>query len=157
MEVMFPGGWNSQIETNNTEHYPDPVQSALEKKEKIPGGWISQRNAANTQEHPGLVKDNMEEKEMIPGGWNRHREGSGSVEGPPPSPNHTGIPSCSGQFFSWKGLGISLLAIIFGGIALQLYFNLLCFSVSETALSLVSSVVGSNRDRQGQTGRDRDK
>ena len=45
MEEMFPGGWNSQIGTNNTEYYPDPVQSALEKKEMIPGGWISQRKA----------------------------------------------------------------------------------------------------------------
>ena len=44
-EEMFPGGWNSQIETNNTEYYPDPVQSAMEKKEMIPGGWISQREA----------------------------------------------------------------------------------------------------------------
>ena len=34
MEGMFPGGWNSQIGTNNTEYYPDPVQSALEKKER---------------------------------------------------------------------------------------------------------------------------
>ena len=64
---------NSQIETNNTEYYPDPVQSAMEKKEMIPGGWISQREAANTQHHPGLVEDNMEEKEMIPGEWNRER------------------------------------------------------------------------------------
>ena len=88
MEEMFPGGWNSQIRTNNTEYYPDPVQSALEKKEMIPGGWISQRKAANIQHHPGLVKDNMEEKVMIPGGWNRQREASnnqqdsGSAEGP---------------------------------------------------------------------------
>ena len=102
MEEMFPGGWNSQIETNNTEYYPDPVQSALEKKEMIPGGWISQRKSVNTQHHPDLVKDNMEEKETIPGGWNRQREASnnqqdsGSVESPPPSPHHTGIYSCSG-------------------------------------------------------------
>ena len=39
---MFPGGWNDQIETNNTEYYPDPVQSALGKKEIIPGGWMEQ-------------------------------------------------------------------------------------------------------------------
>ena len=50
---MFPGGWNSQIETNNTEYYPGPVQSALEKIEMIPCGWISQRKAASTQHHPG--------------------------------------------------------------------------------------------------------
>ena len=88
IEEMLPGGWNSQIETNNTEHYPDPFQSALEKKEMIPGGWISQRKAANTQHHPGLIKDNMEEKEMIPVGWNRQRvvsnnqQDSGFDEGP---------------------------------------------------------------------------
>ena len=64
MEDMFPGGWNSQIETNNTEYYPGPLQSALEKKEMIHCGWISQRKAASTQHHSGLVKDNMEEKEM---------------------------------------------------------------------------------------------
>ena len=64
MKDMFPVGWNSQIKTNNTEYYPDPVQSALGKTEMIPGGWISQRKAANTQHHSGLVLDNMEEKEM---------------------------------------------------------------------------------------------
>ena len=64
MEDVFPGGWNSKIETNNTEYYPGPVQSALEKKEIIPGGWISQRKAANTKHHPSLLKDNMEEKEI---------------------------------------------------------------------------------------------
>ena len=41
MEEMLPVGWNIQIETNNTEHYPDPVQSALENKEMITGGQIS--------------------------------------------------------------------------------------------------------------------
>ena len=96
MEDMFPGGWNSQIGTNNTEYYPDPVQSALEKKEMIPGGWISQRQAANTQHLPGLVEDNMEEKEMIQGGWNRERPAITNnilalLKAPPPSPNHTGI------------------------------------------------------------------
>ena len=45
---MFPGGWNSQIETNNTEYYPNPVQSAMEKKEMIHGGRISRREAPNT-------------------------------------------------------------------------------------------------------------
>ena len=92
MGEMFPGGWNSQIETNHTEHYPDPVQSALAKKEMIPGGWISQMKAVNTQEHLALVKDNMEDNDMIPGGWNRQREASnnqqdfGSVEGPTTKP-----------------------------------------------------------------------
>ena len=118
-EEMFPGGWNSQIETNNTEYYPDPVQSALEKKEMIPGGWISQREAANTQHHPGLVEDNMEEKEMIPGGWNRQREASnnqqdsGSVEGPTTKPSSHRYLQLSRLVLSWKGLGISLLATIF--------------------------------------------
>ena len=90
---MFPSGWNSQIETNITKQYPDPVQSALEMKEMIPGGWIRQRKASNTQEHPGLAKDNMGEKEMIPGGWNRQKEASnnqqdsGSVEGPTIKPS----------------------------------------------------------------------
>ena len=88
IEEMLPGRWNSHIETNNTEHYPIPFQSALEKKEMIPGGWISQRKAANTQHHPGLIKYNMEEKEMIPVGWNRQRvvsnnqQDSGFDEGP---------------------------------------------------------------------------
>ena len=81
MEGMFPGGWNSQIGTNNTEYYPDPVQSALEKKEMIPGGWISQRKAANTQHHPDLVKDNMDEKEA-----RNNQQDSGSVEGPTTKP-----------------------------------------------------------------------
>ena len=54
-EKMFPGGWNSQIETNNTEHYLDPVLSALEKKEMIPGAWVRQMKAANIQIHPGFV------------------------------------------------------------------------------------------------------
>ena len=35
---MFSGGWNSEIETNYTEYYPDYVQSAMEKKEMIPSG-----------------------------------------------------------------------------------------------------------------------
>ena len=52
-EEMFPGGWNSQIETNYTEYYPDHVQSAVEKKEMIPIGWIIQREVVNTQHHPG--------------------------------------------------------------------------------------------------------
>ena len=43
-EEMFPGGWNSQIETSNTEYYPGPVQIGLEKKEIIPGGWNSHRD-----------------------------------------------------------------------------------------------------------------
>ena len=85
MEEMFPGEWNSQIGTNNTEYYLDPVQSALEKKEMIPGGWISQRKAANTQHHPDLVKDNMDEKEMIPEASNTQQD-SGYVEGPTTKP-----------------------------------------------------------------------
>ena len=28
-EEMFPGGWNSQIETKNEEYYPDPVKNGL--------------------------------------------------------------------------------------------------------------------------------
>ena len=47
MEDMLPGGWKSQIGTNNTDYYPDPVQSALEKKEMIPDGWNSHRESAN--------------------------------------------------------------------------------------------------------------
>ena len=92
-EEIFPGGWNSQIETNYTEYYPDHVQSVMEKKEMIPSGWISQREALITQNHPGLVEDNMEEGEMIPGGWNRQREASnnqqdsGSVEDPTTKPS----------------------------------------------------------------------
>ena len=96
MEEMLPGGWNTQIGTNNTDNYLDPVQNTLEKKEMIPGGWISQRKAANTQHHPDLVKDNMDEKEMIAGGWNRERPAITNtilalLKAPPPSPNHTGI------------------------------------------------------------------
>ena len=122
------GGWNSQIETNNKEYYPDPVQSALEKKEMIPSGWISQREATNTQHHPGLVKDNMEEKEMIPGGWNRQRKAgnkqqdSGSVEGHTTKPSSNRYLQLSRLVLSWRGLGIIL----------QLYIYLSFFSVSET-------------------------
>ena len=46
-EEMFPSGWNSQIETSNTEYYTGPVQSALEKKEMIPDRWNSHRESAN--------------------------------------------------------------------------------------------------------------
>ena len=112
------------VKKNNTEYYPDPVQSTMEKKEMIPGGWISQREAANTQHHPGLVEDNMEEKEMIPGGWNRQREASnkqqdsGSAEGPSTKPSSHRYLQLFRLIVSWKGLGISLLAIIFGVIAL---------------------------------------
>ena len=70
-EEMFPGEWNSQIQTNNTEYYPDPAQSTMEKKEMIPGESISQNEAVSTQHHSGLVDNTMKEKEMIPGGWNR--------------------------------------------------------------------------------------
>ena len=107
-EEMFPGGWNSQIETNYTEYYPDHVQSVMEKKEMIPSGWISQREAVNTQHHNGLVEDNMEEKEMIPGEWNREREasnnqqGSGSVEGPTTKPSSHRYLQLFRLVFSWK-------------------------------------------------------
>ena len=37
---MFPGAWNDQIETNNTEYYPDPVQRAQGKKVMILDGWM---------------------------------------------------------------------------------------------------------------------
>ena len=70
IEEMLPGGWNSQIETNKTEHYPIPFQTALEKKEMIPGGWISQRKA---------------EKEMFPEA-STNQQDSGSVEGPATKP-----------------------------------------------------------------------
>ena len=75
MKKMFPGGWNSQIGTNNAEYYLDPVQSALEKKGMIPGGWISQRKA---------------QKEMIsePAITNKILA---LLKAPPSSPNHTGI------------------------------------------------------------------
>ena len=39
----------------NTQQNPDPVQSALEKKDMIPGGW-------NTHYDTGPVEDAMEEK-----------------------------------------------------------------------------------------------
>ena len=41
-EKIFPGGWNDQIETNNTEYYPDPVENALGKKGMIPGEWLEE-------------------------------------------------------------------------------------------------------------------
>ena len=62
-EEMFPGGWNSQIETNNIEYDPDHVQSFIENKEMIPSEWISQREVVNTPHNPVLVEDNMEEKD----------------------------------------------------------------------------------------------
>ena len=107
-EEIFPGGWNSQIETNHTEYYPDHVQRVMEKKEMIPSGRISQREAVNTQHHNGLVEDNMEEKEMIPGEWNRERrasnnqQGSGSAEGPTTKPSSHRYLQLFRLVFSWK-------------------------------------------------------
>ena len=31
-EEMYPGGWNNQIETDDTKYYPDPVQSTWRRK-----------------------------------------------------------------------------------------------------------------------------
>ena len=84
----------------------------MEKKEIIPGGWISQKEAANTQHYRGLVEDFMEDKEMI--------------TGPTTKPSSHRYLKLFKLVLSWKGPGISLLATIFGVIALQLY--LICFS-----------------------------
>ena len=40
------------VKARNTQHNPDPVQSALEKKYMIPGGW-------NTHYDTGPVELNM--------------------------------------------------------------------------------------------------
>ena len=37
-EKTFPGGLNDEIETTNTEYYPEPVQIAQGKNKMIPGG-----------------------------------------------------------------------------------------------------------------------
>ena len=127
----------------------------------IPGGWISQREAANTQHLPGLVENNMDEKEMIPGGWNRQREASnnhqdsGSVEGPTNKPSSQRYLPLFSLVLSWKGLGISLLATIFGVIALQLYFislSFLCLKKPKVCFSQLLQQTGTARDRQEQTG-----
>ena len=140
----------------------------------IPCGWISPTEAANTQHLPGLVENSMEEKEMIPGGWNRQREASnnhhdsGSVEGPTTKLSSQRYLQLFSLVLSWKGLGISLLATIFGVIALQLHFICLsflrlkqlksgffcyCDRQGQTRTDRNSQgQEGTNRDRQGQTG-----
>ena len=55
-EEMFPGGWNSHIETNYTEYYPGHVKDAFIEIEMIPGGWNRQREASNTQQLLALLK-----------------------------------------------------------------------------------------------------
>ena len=59
-EGLFPGGWNSQIETNDKEYYPRPVQSNLQKRENIPGEWNSQKEAANTNIILDMLKTTWE-------------------------------------------------------------------------------------------------
>ena len=60
MNVMIPGGWNSQREVSNVQHNPCPVKGALEKKVMIAGGW-------NSQHDSGHVEGTLEE-EVFPGG-----------------------------------------------------------------------------------------
>ena len=76
---------------------------------------------------------------MIPGGLNRQREASnkqrdsGSAEGPTTKTSSHRYLQLFRLVLSWKGLRISLLATIFGVIALQLYFYFIFSSVPETA------------------------
>ena len=58
---MIPGEWNSQRKASNTQHDPDPIQSALVKKGMIHGGRNSHSEASNTKHNPGPVEDAIEE------------------------------------------------------------------------------------------------
>ena len=58
---MIPGKWNSQRKASNTQHDPDPIQSALVKKVMIDCGWNRHSEASNTKHNPGPVEDTIEE------------------------------------------------------------------------------------------------
>ena len=61
-EEIFPGGWNTQIETSNTDYYTGPVNSALEKKEMIPGEWNVHRETANNNIILAMLKTTWRRK-----------------------------------------------------------------------------------------------
>ena len=46
---MIPGGWKIYKEVRVTKYHLDCVEYEVEEKEKIPGGWNSQMEANNTQ------------------------------------------------------------------------------------------------------------
>ena len=127
----------------------------------IPDGWISQREAANTQHLPGLVENNTEEKEI-----NKQREASnnhqdsGSVEGPTTNSSSQRYLQLFSLVLSWKGLGISLLATIFGVISLQLYvicLSFLCLKQPKVWFLPLLQQTGTDRNRHGQEGTDGDR
>ena len=98
---------------------------------------------------------------MIPDGWNRQREASNnhqdssSVEGPTNKPSSQRYLQLFSLVLSWKGLGISLLATIFGVIALRLYFislSFLCLKQPKVWFLLLLQQTGTSRERQEQTG-----
>jgi hypothetical protein len=49
MKEMIPVRWKIKKEVSVTKYHPDPVEYAMQEKEKIPGGWNSWREANNTQ------------------------------------------------------------------------------------------------------------
>ena len=48
-KVMIPGVWKIYKEVSITKFHLDCVEYAMEEQESIPGGWNSQVEANNTQ------------------------------------------------------------------------------------------------------------
>ena len=53
---MIPGGYTIEKEVSITIYHLDPVEYAIEEKEKIPGGWNSQMEVNNNQCDSGRVE-----------------------------------------------------------------------------------------------------
>ena len=83
-KVMIPLGWKILKEVSVTKYHPDPVEYAMEEKEKIPGGWNSQIKTNNTEYYPDPIQSALEKKEP-------HRMKSNSQSSPACS-MHEGSP-----------------------------------------------------------------
>ena len=90
---------------------------------------------------------------------NNHQD-SGSVEGPTSKHSSKKYLQLFSLVLFWKGLGISLLATIFGVIFLQLYFiclSFLCLKQPKVWFLPLLRQTGTDRNRQGKEGTDGDR